>query len=139
MTCLQKHRYEKTHRRFQRWVGLRGRGRSVCIVFVEVVHTFTLQGTDNLLVVPSGCHLPIPMVPFLVQDPDIDVGCGVYEGLLNHEGNTLASECSLVGDVLFHNGDKIIRVAGEVNSFFQIFFRLRRLVDSFNLLNSICR
>lgn len=71
-------------------VGWGDRCRSV---FVEVGYTFTLQATDQTVIVPVGEELPIPMVSFLVQDPDIIVGCGSAEGFFYHEVIAFASEC----------------------------------------------
>lgn len=67
----------------------RGREGSVS---VEVVDAYSLESTNEMVVVVVGEHLPLPVIPFLVQDPDVIVRGITTEGFFDTEAMALASE-----------------------------------------------
>ena len=66
----------------------RGREGSVS----EVVDAYSLESTNQMIVVVVGEQPPIPVGLCLVQDPDVVVGSVTTEGFLDTEVVTLASE-----------------------------------------------
>ena len=152
MTCLQKHRHEKTHRPFEQWVGVRGLEvelqaellEDTCALdivqgFCDEVRPSYVWATTLLLV--HVCFKDDLLAGIVVESVTVHDVVDVAKNPLLLFGGELhaGAGCDVEQyGVCIHNDDQGIRTGNDVKGFFWKSFRLRRLVDSLVLLKYLC-